>query len=195
MADPMPQYLFLYPTKFYFDSMMSLCRGFKECGYSARRINDIIDARYRDNGYGISWLVFSKMGNACEPDLSCVSPYVKIRDGDLLLCTGYAFIDHMIKHIYPDANRLLDNLPPHKRLVLGGFHRDDCIERVARASWMLGVDTFVDEDTTNSFFPRTCMLGELPLVRESWGPYSAEPPDLLESEIERRKGRPWLVQG
>ena len=47
------QYIFLYPVREYFESMLNFCKTFYKEGHSVDKLNDIITSRYRSKGYGI----------------------------------------------------------------------------------------------------------------------------------------------
>ena len=192
----MNQYLFLYPIKEYFeaeikDSLFSLD------GHNVGELFTIINARYRDRNYQINWLLFSEDGNARKPDFSIVSAYVDIHREDRILLAGISFVEHIGMKVYTDEDFVLNQLLAHRKLVLGGFHQFDCVDRIARRSYERGIDTFVDEDTTHMFFNRHALTG-IPLIRERWSlrnllgvPYSEE---LYIEILENRKNKPWLTQ-
>lgn len=193
MAQGTPQYLFLYPIEDYFDSMIHAYGSFLMGKYSPRRMDEIISARYRDACYGMNWLMFGLDNDPDEPDMSRVSQYIKIRDEDSVLCAGISFKTQVGQKKYASSKRVLDQLPAHERLVLGGFHCYSCVEKVARVSYRHGVETFVDEDTTDLFFPRTVCCGELPLDRTlTLAEIFKDNPDLLTDVMKQRKKTPWL---
>lgn len=192
----MKNYLFLYPIKEYFDYLIKnwyndeLSKSVKKPEY----LNDIIDARYRNEGYLINWLLFSSVENPLKPDLSIISPIIKIHRKDEILVAGISFEEHIKNKKYPDPNYILNQINDVTRLVLGGFHQNDCVDKLAEATYQKGIDTFVDEDTTELFFPRIS-LNEIPLKRKKWTLKDLGIiPSLIEITQESRKDRPWLVQ-
>ncbi len=158
------QYLFLYPVKEYFDSVLNICRTFSIEGHSVNRLNDIINSRYRNKGYQINWLLFSREDDLDKPDTEGASDYVSVNKNDRILSAGIPFRRHVSEELYADNDFILNQLPEHKELVVGGFHRGDCVNRLAACSYARGVKTFVDEDTTEIFFWREAFEG-VPLVR------------------------------
>lgn len=150
----------------YFEPLIESVSHLK--GVDVRNIFEIINARYRDKNYEINWLFFSSEEDPKKPDTGHLPDYVDIRDSDRLLNAGVSFLTHTLETVYPDPHYVLNQLPPHRKLVLDGFHNYDCVNRIARASYDRDVDTFVDEDTTDSFFLTKKLKGEIPLVREKW---------------------------
>jgi hypothetical protein len=188
----MNQYLFLFPIRKYFGSCLNSAVVELD-GHNVSELFDLINARYRNRRYGINWLLFGVEGDEDKPDMTNVPQYVDIRACDRLLSAGISFSD-LERGIYANPGFVLDQLPRHKRLVLGGFHQSDCVDQLARRSYKRGVDTFVDEDTTDLFFSRHA-LGEIPLIRRSWSLKRLGIPAYLYQEVVRlRKNKPWLTQ-
>lgn len=190
----MDQYLFLFPIEEYFKSYLRDNRIFNLPGHPSELVK-IIDARYRNKGYGINWLLFSQKKDLSKPDLSQVPECINIQKQDGILVAGVSFDDHVSKKVYADSDYVLDQLLVHKRLVVGGFHQFDCVDRLARRSYERGVDTFVDEDTTNLFF-MSRRIQEIPLIRERWSLKELGMNEGLFLKIakENRKDKPWFVQ-
>lgn len=192
----MDQYLFLFPIKPFIDSSLDSC-AFERKGHKPRELFELIGARYRKDGYEINWLLFSKDNNLSEPDLSQIPDYVKFHKKDNILNAGISFKSHISEKIYADPEYVLNQLPDYQKLVLGGFHQWDCVERVAERSYERGVKTFVDEDTTNLFFPkRTCY--NIPAKRKKWDlgalGLDGSPEYIIEFARKSREGKPWFVQ-
>ena len=172
---------------------MDICRTFEREGHHPAELIRIIGARYRNNGYEINWLLFSQECELKKPDLTTVPSYWEIKD-DRILVAGVSFKKHLSEKVYADSNYVLDQLPPHQKLVIGGFHQGDCVDKVARTSYQRGIETFVDEDTTELFFGKQA-FGGVPLVRERWGLRELGVSDRdYEWVKEQRQGKPWLTQ-
>ena len=189
----MKAFLFLYPIEKYFERSLKMNRiAFMEDNNFPKRINEIIDARYRQKGYRINWLMFSTDYDSTKPDLFSVSKYIIINQEDNVLTAGISFIE---EKIYPDIDFILSQIPGLTELVLGGFHSSDCVEKIAKYVYRKGIQVIVDEDTTDLFFSITSLCGEIPLIRNS-----LTLDDLGISEvyaefvIEERSKKPWLVQ-
>lgn len=192
----MNQYLFLFPIRQFIDSSLDSC-AFERKGHCPSELFELIDKRYRKAGYEINWLLFSKDDNLSEPDLSQVPDYLKFRKKDSILNAGISFESHISEKIYADPDYVLNQLPSHKKLVLGGFHTFSCVERIAECSYERGDETFVDEDTTDFFFGKKAHYG-IPVKRKKWDLKSlgldGSPDYIIESARKSRKGKPWFVQ-
>ena len=192
---PSKEYLFLFPIKEYVDGALDSYGRFKDEKAVVSELTNIIDARYRSQGYGINWLLFSEHENPDSPDLNLVSEYLNVA-GDCILTAGVSFMDHVNNHTYADVDYVLDQLPAHCKLVIGGFHQYDCVDRIAKRSYERGINTFVDEDTTEMFFVRM-VLDEIPLVRNEWTlPALGIPEDdwAYDRVVKMRANKPWFVQ-
>lgn len=195
-------FLFSYPIRPYCEEGLvgSALRSLHEKGHDARRLGEIIARRYRGRGYQVWWLCFGLPGTEDIPDLTLLSPYLGWEEADTFISCDVSFHDHVKFEQYPNTERVLDMLPPRlKRLVLGGFHQGDCVEKIARAATKRGIPTLVDEDTTEMFFFRTSLRGQIPLIR----PLCQHVRELLaeqESDVmrtwilERRRNKPWFAK-
>lgn len=192
----MDQYLFLFPIRPFIDSSLDSC-AFERKGHKPCELFELIDARYRKAGYGINWLLFSKDDNLSEPDLSQVPDYVKFHRKDNILNAGISFVSHISEIIYADSDYVLNQLPSHKKLVLGGFHTFSCVDRVAERSYEHGVETFVDEDTTDLFFGKRAHH-DIPAKRKKWDlealGLNGSSRYIIEFARKSREGKPWFVQ-
>lgn len=188
----MNQYLFLFPIKEYFRACMDFFKLFEIDGHKPTELIDIIHARYKNNGFGINWLLFSKEEDPSLPDLSQIPDYLEIND-DRILTAGVSFKRHISKKKYADQDYVLNQLPPHEKLVIGGFHQWDCVDKIAKRSYERGIETLVDEDTTELFFGAQALYG-IPLIRTDW---SLKGLGISEHAYEfvkgQRKNKPWFV--
>lgn len=163
----MKAFIFLYPISPYFDScLIDHLRPNKNANNNFRRINDIIDARYRQKGYKILWLIFSKEENSWEPDLSLVSDYIRIDKEDEIIAVGISFNKHTSECLYPDHDFIFSQMPEITEAIIGGFHQWDCVNKMAKYFYEKKISVLVDEDTTELFFARTAAFGDIPLVRK-----------------------------
>jgi hypothetical protein len=188
--------MFLFPTKPFIDSSLESC-AFERKGHKPCELFELIDARYRKADYAINWLLFSKDDNLSEPDLSQVPDYLKFHKKDNILNAGISFGSHISEKIYADPGYVLNQLPYHNKIVLGGFHQWDCVDKIAECSHGRGVETFVDEDTTDLFFGKRAHHG-IPVKRKKWDlealGLSGSPEYIIEFARKSREGRPWFVQ-
>jgi len=192
-----PQYLFLYPVREYFEHVrfgapVNLDKVIPG-------LMNIIDARYRSD-HEINWLLFGQLNAVDIPDKTAVPIQMRIKSEDRILSNGITWEAHMDR-IYPNVTHILDNLPPHTRLVIGGFHQDDCVDKVAKASYERGVDTFVDEDTTHmGIMVLTSGKRKIPLTRTKWTIRGYKGNRMMNDPLNRehimncRKNKPWLAQ-
>lgn len=108
----------------------------------------IIDARYRQRGYRIVWLLYSKPDDLSAPDMEPADSRFGFCPTDVFLSAGLPHAMN-IKYFYPSGLRIVRQLGSVKELVLGGFHQDDCVDRIARVAHRSGMRVIVDEDTTD----------------------------------------------
>ncbi len=192
----MDQYLFLFPTKPFISSSLE-SSAFERKGHGPCELFELIDERYRKADYAINWVLFSKDDNLSEPDLCQIPDYVKFHKKDNILNAGVSFESHISKKIYADPEYVLSQLPSHKKLVLGGFHQWDCVDRIAKRSYERGVETFVDEDTTDLFFGKRAHH-DIPIKREKWDlealGLDGSPCYVVGFARKSREGKPWFVQ-
>lgn len=198
----MKVFLFLYPINYYFDScLVDYLKPFENANNNFRRINDIIDARYRQRGYKVFWLMFSKENNPQEPDLSTISSYIRIDEKDSIIACGVSFDVHVKKKEYPDPEFVFNQIPGITELVVGGFHQWDCVDKIAEYAcfgyppFEKDIPVIVDEDTTDYFFSRTSSCGDIPLIRKK---ITSEDLGLNGLEIglhrKMREGKPWFTR-
>ncbi|VVB77024.1 Uncharacterised protein [uncultured archaeon] len=189
MAD---QYLFVFPAK----------RYLKEGDHEVGKLDLIINARYgRGSGYETNWLLFSSPQNYAEPDFESVDNRMPVRDGGRILVAGITLADCIEREVRFDPDYVLSQLPSTRKLVVGGFHDADCVERIAAAAHAKGFEVLVDEDTTDMFFTRRALGIEIPLERRVWSlkdfgmAASQEAPSwVVETFREYRRDKPYRVK-
>jgi len=163
--------LFLYPIRAYVDSCLRKL-GFDKYGPEAFDwdpgwLSMLIHHRYRKQGYRINWLMLQPSVDPALNHISSMSPYLLSAKGDTSLSAGISYWEFATSHSYPDPNLILDQLSFYPlELVLGGFHLDDCVYRVAACAVQRGWPTFIDEDITDRFF-ETMMQDPVPLIRST----------------------------
>ena len=150
--------------------------------------------------------MFSKKEMPAEPDMALLWNGFFINKGDTVVSCGVSFEEHCSKKRYPDLNKisLFPVLP--EKLIIGGFHFWDCVQKTARFTHKQGIDVAVDDDLTEFFFPDIRNRRGLPQAdripisfQESIGKKRLEfirsGGDFLLSFIrETRKGKPWLAR-
>lgn len=187
-------FLFLFPIEIYVEVSMTYSTLFSQKGLSVNRLNQIIDARYRQNGYEIYWVLFPQLNEPAKPNWSILSKHIRVAQNDKVVVAS-------VNSALPEV--VLSQLPAEiEKLVVGGFHQWDCVNRVAEAAYRGGIDTFVDEDTTELFFVHSSAVGEIPLLRPNPslsgfmknGLVAAEFKWLLGFARDERKNKPWFTQ-
>lgn len=192
----MKAFIFLYPISHYFDSyLVNHLKPHETANNNFRRINDIIDTRYRQRGYKIFWVMFSKEDNLQESDLSIASIYIRIDEKDIIVAAGVSLNKHVTEKKYPDPEFIFSKIPEITELVVGGFHQWDCVNKIAQYAHEKGIPVLVDEDTTELFFERTFSFGDIPLIREK---ITSEDLGLEGLKIglyrKMREDKPWFVR-
>ena len=191
----MKVFLFLYPIREYVNACIENFRCFEHHGCDPKRLNQVIAARYRAKGYQVGWLFFSDPGEPLLADLTRTSEHIRIEAEDSVFACGVSFDDHVANKTYPDLDPIVARLPrPIEYLVLGGFHQNDCVDKVASAAHSKGIPTFVDEDTTEFFF--TSGSRKIPLVRRRFTlrGFGVTNPTFVGLILEQRKDKPWFTQ-
>lgn len=203
----MKAFLFLYPIHEYIKEELHLPNKH----LVMERFNEIIDKRYRQRNYQIYWLLFGLEGDPKKPDMALLDSRIKIHYVDQIISAGSSFerLKRNRLRIYPSAKKILAKIDLTNGITIGGFHQSDCVRRVAKAAYRMGVSVFVDEDTTEQYFLSIkCGWGFPPSVRTR-EEYSASflwnllrfretsrhlaDAAIKNQRVERKKS-PWLVQ-
>ncbi|MBI5060877.1 MAG: hypothetical protein HZB67_01030 [Candidatus Aenigmarchaeota archaeon] len=147
----MQAFLFMYPIPDYIEyeikqnswamNEREKADYLKKCGC----INDLIDGRYRQNGFSINYALFSQ-----DSKDNHVSGLIKQHPADRIIHVGVTR-DDLRRKIYPSEEFIISQVDPSE-LVIAGFHAHDCVERVARYAYGKGIPTTVDDDLTQDFF-------------------------------------------
>lgn len=140
-------FLYLYPIEEYMSSLMT------EKDKSIRILNECIQKRYRDNNYKVIFVLY--------PDKKIYGIFTE--DADTIIYTDVLFeeatsIDKNgnkklnFKPKYPSEKLLIEQLGKVDKLVIGGFHAQDCVKKVGEFALKSGIDTIIDLDITDFFF-------------------------------------------
>ena len=159
----------------------------------SRILNKSIDKRYRENGFDINWIIFN--GHK-------ISEFVNINDYDSIIECGIDFKTHTTKqddgnYIYPDNDFLLNKVKPFSFLQIAGFHRWDCVDKLAKRAYERGENVLVDEDLTEMFYGRFNDKDFRVDKYPTYNPYkhdTKEDKHFFENFMKARKNRPWLWQ-
>ncbi len=161
----MKSVLFLYPVKQYvegfnvnsiglnfWDEYWSKVLRYRNGEFRTRFqiINKLI-WEYRRQEFNINWLFFGKKENKKEPDISQVSDIFEIKKRDKLISAGILKeeLDH---YQYTDPERVISKLEKVTELVLGGFHKEDCVAKIKDHAIKSGIKARIDPFLTETFF-------------------------------------------
>jgi len=149
-------FLYLYPIKEYTE--MFLFRDDKLYDeWNIKRplpiLNDCIQKRYRDNSFEVVFALY--------PDKDIFG--INIKPEDRIIYTDVSFSEASAvdenKNIkknftpkYPNEQLSLSQLGNIDKLVVGGYHAQDCVKRIGEAALDMGIDTIIDLDMTDFFF-------------------------------------------
>lgn len=126
--------LFLYPIKEFF--------WYKpEEQYLIKLMDIIINERYRNKGYEVNFLVYGDR----EVDYLTVKQNDKVLKSDVKI----SGLTSGMQIPYTNNNLIQKLLGPVNELVVCGFHEIDCVRKVARHFYDLGIDTLVDIELTD----------------------------------------------
>lgn len=177
----MKVFLFMYPINQFFDEVPRDLSFSFDSTYGCLKhddlykIEEMINARYRQQGYEIVWVFYGVHGQKHLPDVSDLSRHINVQDGDLLVSSGSYKGE-------PNFEFILGQIPDGiEELVVGGFHWLSCVAFMADyAIEAEGLNCTIDEDTTQAYFAK------LALMRRQLG---RDP--ILEGEI----CQPWQIAG
>ncbi|MFA5932881.1 MAG: hypothetical protein WCV81_01290 [Microgenomates group bacterium] len=191
----MKEFVFLYPIQEYLDGCVGSEAIRRREGWEVcQRFNEIVEARYRQRGFGVSWVMFSDPNEHQLPDFSIKAKEIEIKPEDHILVAGVSFLVHKTLKEYPDPLGILSQLPSNlERLVIGGFHQNDCVDKLGQAVYEKGISTVVDEDTTDVFFISMRYSLTIPLIRDEF-PIEEEVPPTMLYLLKERLSKPWFTQ-
>jgi len=187
-------FIFAYPHPVFFDNPPSS----KWSSCEIDKLNEAIEIRYRDDGFRVGFVVYNNLP---------IDPRIDYRAEDLVISDGQ---DVTIHHNKGEIRRNSDNelaytpaayvakkIPQNSILRIGGFHLNDCVEKISSAAYGLGHDVIVDEELTelykilrpkDNFNPTT-----YPSVnRLRYFLDEASDPFLLKYFLKSRTLKPWL---
>jgi len=116
-------------------------------------LNEAIQRRYRNNGFQVVFALYP------DKNIYGIIPQQsdKIIYTDILFTSASGYnLDGSNKSndliIYPNEQKLIDQLGDVEELVIGGYHAQDCVKRVGEVALENGINTLVDLDMTDLFF-------------------------------------------
>ncbi len=117
-----------------------------------RLVNKLLEI-YRKDGFRINWALFGREDAKEIPDTTLISPLFEIYSEDPIISVGVSYYDLMrAPNIYPEERKVLRELGDISELVVGGFHKDDCVSRFVDAAREKGIAAGVDDLLTEDFF-------------------------------------------
>lgn len=116
-------------------------------------IEECIQKRYRELGYVIAFVTYS------DREVFGLIP----QDNDIIIKTDITFDENSaidskgnkkkdFTPKYPDPKSIIDYLGDIKSLVVGGYHYNDCVKRIAEFAQSQGIDSSIDLELTDLFF-------------------------------------------
>jgi len=183
----MKEFVYLYPIPEYTDFV---CPPQSPIRQRYRKVlNQAIDMRYRQQGFGINYVIF---------DRHPISEVITLQPNDRIIEAGIDFETHRTKgpdgeHPYPSPDYILDQLTGLRMLRVAGFHLWDCVEKLAKRAYERGVDVLVDEDLTEVLPGALTLSGFQVASYPSYDP-RAQGDLMYEFFMNARKDKPWLWQ-
>lgn len=116
-------------------------------------LNECIQKRYRDKGYQVVYVIYPHKkiyGINPLPEDGIVYTDVTFEQASGYNQDGSEKREEYIR--YPSESYLIEQLGKIDEIVVGGFHFNDCVKRVAEYCYQIGITTLVDLDLTDLFF-------------------------------------------
>ena len=149
-------FLYLYPIKEFASTFLLSDESLYDTWHILKPmsiLNETIDRRYRQKDYQVIFVMF--------PDKKIYG--IDKKEEDKIIYTDTLFLDinaydergNEKKNFipkYPDEDKIIEKLKDVDKLVIGGYHANDCVKKVAEKSLERGIDTLVDLDLTELFF-------------------------------------------
>lgn len=143
---------YLYPIK-EFENVFFLGNEYYDANNFKRPfdvLNESIEKRYRAKGFKVIYVLY--------PDKKIFGMIPK--KDDKIIFTDVAFneaisnkgINTGEKVKYPNEQLLINQLGKVDKLVIGGYHAQDCVKRVGEKALENGINTLIDLDLTDLFF-------------------------------------------
>jgi len=149
-------FLYLYPIKEY-TSMFLLDDDKLYDEWNVKRplpiLNECIQKRYRDNGYQVVYVIYPDkdiFGIIPKEEDKIIYTDISFQENSAIDEKGNKKKDFIPK--YPNEQLIISKLGDIDELVVGGYHAQDCVKRVAETALNLGIKTLIDLDMTDFFF-------------------------------------------
>lgn len=153
----MKLFLYLYPNWEYILISLGYCAHDSTIsGKQLELLGELIDTRYRQNGYKVAWLINADQEDHSNIDLSSVDSRICFDPSDLLINAGVSCYELWSERIYADSAYIFSQIEPKPEILrLGGFHCQDCVAKLAEYAYgTLGMkeNVLIDEPLTEWFF-------------------------------------------
>ena len=113
-------------------------------------LNQSIQERYRAKGYQVVYVLYP------NKNMYGIIPHQNDRviytDITFEQATNNSSKNQNNRPVYPSEEKLLSQVGNIDKLIVGGYHSQDCVKRVAEYAQNKGIDTLVDLDLTDLFF-------------------------------------------
>lgn len=116
-------------------------------------LNECIQKRYRDKGYQVVFALYPDkniFGITPQPQDKIIYTDVTFDEASACYSDGTQKKDFVPK--YPNEQLLLNQLGHIDKLVVGGYHFNDCVKRIGEIALNMGIETTVDIDLTDLFY-------------------------------------------
>lgn len=148
-------FLYLYPIKEYaktfylgddYYKQIGVCRPFDV-------LNETIQKRYRDKGYQVVFAIYpNKSIYGIEKQKNDKIIYTDISFSKASIYDEYGAMKTTSEIIYPNEQKIINQLGNIDELIIGGYHAQDCVKRVGEVALENGINTLIDLDMTDLFF-------------------------------------------
>lgn len=116
-------------------------------------LEECIQKRYRDKGYEIVFVTYP------DREIFGISP----KENDMIIQTDITFNENStidskgnkkkgFTPKYPNIQDIIDYLGKIKKIVVGGYHYNDCVKKIAEFAQTQGIETHIDLELTDLFF-------------------------------------------
>ena len=116
-------------------------------------IEECLQKRYRDNGYEITFVTYPDrevFGIVPKHNDSIIKTDISFDENSAIDSKGNKKKNFTPK--YPNIQDIIDYLGEVKELVIGGYHYNDCVKRIAEFAKIQGIETSIDLELTDVFF-------------------------------------------
>lgn len=142
-------FLYLYPIK-EFANVFFLGNEYYDANNFKRPfnvLNESIEKRYRDKGYQVVYILYP------DKEIFGITP----KKDDKIIFTDVTFNEAISnKGIntgeevkYPNEQLIINQLGKVDKLVIGGYHAQDCVRKIGEKALENGINTLIDLDLTD----------------------------------------------